>query len=424
MTDNVKSEQALTGYRVLDLTDDRGFYGGKILADLGADVIKVEPPGGDPSRNIGPFYKDIPDPEKSLYWWAYNTSKRGITLNIETAEGKDIFRKLVKTADAVIESFSPGYMDTLDLGYSALSQINPGTVMTSISPFGQTGPYRDLKGPDLVGWALGGQAFCTGDEDRPPCRISFPQAYLHAGNHAATATLAALYYREFTGEGQYIDVSMQEAVTWTLMNVVQFWDMMKFNMFRGGSKRRMGGPIARVLYPCKDGHMSFLIGGGQLASISMPPLVKWMAEEGKLGAFEERKDWEPKDWSEKVDFWSMVQEEVDAQEASIIEFFADKTKAELYEQALKRRIILNPASTTEDLADNIQLKEREFYVGVEHPELEETITYMGAPYRMTETPRRISRRAPLIGEHNEEIFVDELGLPKGELNQLRQNGII
>lgn len=424
MMDKEKHEAALSGYRVLDLTDDKGYYCSKILAELGADVIKIEPPGGDTSRNIGPFHKDTPDPERSLYWWAYNTSKRGITLNIESTQGKDIFRRLVKTADVVVESSPPGYMDSLGLGYTALSEINPGIVVTSITPFGQTGPYRDWKGPDLVGWALGGQAFTTGDEDRPPCRISFPQAYLHASNHAASGTLAALYYRELSGEGQHVDVSMQEAVVWTLMIVIQFWDMMKFSMFRGGSKRRMGGPVARVLFPCKDGYVSFLIGGGQLASISMPPIIRWMAEEDMLGAFEDKKDWEPKDWSEKVDFWSMTQEELDVQEDSLIRFFANKTKAEIYEEALRRRIILYPASTTEDLADNTQLREREFYVGIEHPELDETVTYVGAPYKMTETPWSISRRAPLIGEHNEEILGNELGFAKEEMRLLKEAGVI
>ena len=420
MVDKEEGECMLSDYRVLDVADDKGVYCSKVLADLGADVIKIEPLGGDPSRSIGPFYKDIPDPEKSLYWWAYNTSKRGITLSIETADGKDIFQKLVKTADVVVESFPPGYMDSLSLGYSALSEINPGVIMTSITPFGQTGPYKDWKAPDLVGCALGGQAFVTGDDDRPPCRIGFPQAYLHAGNHAATGTLAALYYREFSGEGQHVDVSMQEAVVWTLMNVIQFWDLMRFNMFRGGATRMMGTPRCRVAFPCKDGHVAFLIGGGQLASISMPPIVKWMAEEGMLGAFEDKKDWEAKDWSEKVDAWALTQEQVDAWENSLIDFFANKTKAELYEQALKRRIILYPCSTTKDMVENIQLKEREFYVDVEHPELGETITYIGSPYKMTETTWRISRRAPLIGEHNQEIYEGELGFSEQEMRLLKE----
>ncbi|MEE8372113.1 MAG: CoA transferase [Dehalococcoidia bacterium] len=424
MADLEKGEGALAGFRILDLTDHKGLYCAKVLADLGADVIKIEPPGGDPSRNTGPFYKDTPDPEKSLFWWAYNTSKRGITLDIETAEGKDIFLRLVKTADAVVESFSPRYMDGLGLGYSELSRINPGIIVTSITPFGQTGPRSDWKAPDLVGWALGGQAFVTGDEDRPPCRISFPQAYLHAGNQAASGTLAALYHREETGEGQHVDVSMQESVVWTLLSVIQFWDVMGFNMFRGGSKRRMGGPVARVLYPCKDGHMSFLIGGGQLASISMPALVRWMAEENMLGAFEDRKDWTADDWTTKVDYWSTTQEEIDGQEESLIRFFANKTKEELYEQALRRRIILYPASTVKDLAENAQLKEREFYTQVEHPELGGTVTYAGAPYKMRETPWRISRRPPLIGEHNEEIYRSELGFSDEELRRFADAGVI
>jgi crotonobetainyl-CoA:carnitine CoA-transferase CaiB-like acyl-CoA transferase len=424
MADKEKGEGMLSDYRVLDLADDKGVYCAKVLAELGADVIKIEPPGGDPARNIGPFYKDIPDPEKSLCWWAYNTSKRGITLSIETADGQDIFKRLVKTADVVVESFPPGYMDSLGLGYSALSETDPGIIVTSITAFGQTGPYKDWKAPDLVGCALGGQAYVTGDDDRPPCRIGFPQAYLHAGNHAASGTLAALYYRELSGEGQHVDVSMQEAVVWTLMNVIQFWDLMKFNMYRGGATRMMGTPRCRVAFPCKDGHVAFLIGGGQLASISMPAIIRWMAEEGMLGAFEDKKDWEPKDWSEKVDAWALTQEQVDAWESSLIDFFANKTKAELYEQALKRRTILYPVSNTKDMVENIQLEEREFYVDVEHPELGETITYVGAPYKMTETTWRISRRAPLIGEHNQEIYVGELGFSEQEMRLLKEARVI
>jgi crotonobetainyl-CoA:carnitine CoA-transferase CaiB-like acyl-CoA transferase len=424
VSDSETQGTALGDYRILDLTTDTCAYCGKILADLGADVIRIEPPGGDPARETGPFHRDVPHPDRSLQWWAYNTSKRGLTLNLETAAGRDIFRRLAATADAVVESFPPGYMDGLDLGYAALAKINPAIVVTSITPFGQTGPYRDWRGPDLVGWALGGQAFTTGDEDRPPCRITFPQAYLHAGNHAASATLAALYHRECTGEGQYVDVSMQEAVTWTLLCLMQYWDMMQFSMYRGGAKRRMGGPVARVLFPCNDGYMSFLIGGGQLASISMPAIVKWMAEEGRAGAFEDRVAWEAQDWIEKEDHWSKTQEVLDAEEGSLIEFFADKTKAELYEQALKRRIILYPASTIKDLVENVQLDLRDFYVDIEHPELDETLTYAGAPYRLTETPWRISKRAPLLGEHNEEVYAGELGFTAEEMGRLRDTGVV
>jgi benzylsuccinate CoA-transferase BbsE subunit len=424
MPDSKKNTGLLSDYRILDLTDYKGIYCGKVLADLGADVVKIEKPGGDATRSIGPFYKDIPHPEKSLYWWAYNTSKRGITLNIETADGKDIFQRLVKTADAVVESFSPGYMDSLGLGYAALSKIKPDIIVTSVSPFGEAGPYKDWKADDLVGWSMAGQAYVTGDDDRPPCQISFPHSYLVAGCHAASATLAAIYYREISGEGQHVDVSMQESVLWTTLLLVQFWDMMKLNLFRAGSRRSMGTALFRLAFPCKDGHVGFLIAGGQLASISMPPLIKWMSEEGRLGAFEDKKDWEPKDWTEKVDAMALTQETVDAWEDSLIKFFADKTKAEIYEKARENSMIIYPVSTTKDLAENAQLKARDFYVDVEHPEMGEAITYAGAPYKMTLAPWRISRRAPLIGEHNQEIYQGELGLSKDEMRQLKAAGVI
>lgn len=422
--DKGKQEAVLSGYRILDLTDEKGHYCCKVLADLGADVIKIEPPGGDPSRNIGPFYKDTPDPEKSLSWWAYNTSKRGITLNLESDQGKDIFRRLVKNADAVVESSPPGYMDGLGLGYTALSEINPDIVVTSITPFGQTGPYKDWKADDLVGWAMAGQAYVTGDDDRPPCQISFPHCHLVTGSHAASGTLAALYYRECEGEGQHVDVSMQEAVLWTTLILVQFWDIMKINLFRAGSRRSMGTALFRLAFPCKDGHVGFLVAGGQLASITMPPLIKWMAEEGMLGAFEDKKDWGPKDWTQKVDAMALTQETVDAWENSLLAFFATKTKSEIYEKAREKSMIIYPVSTTKDLAENVQLKTRDFYVEVEHPELGETITYMGSPYKMTVDSWSIRRRAPLIGEHNEEIYDGELGLSPADMRLLKEAGVI
>jgi benzylsuccinate CoA-transferase BbsE subunit len=424
MIQDDRREGLLSDYRILDLTDEKGVYCAKILADLGADVVKIEEPGGDAVRRIGPFYKDISDPERSLYWWAYNTSKRGITLSIETADGKDIFRRLARTADVVVESFPPGYMDGLGLGYPALSEENPGITVTSITASGQTGPHRDWKATDLEGWALGGQAYVTGDDDRPPCQVSFPHCYLVAGSHAAAATLAAIYYREVSGEGQHVDVSMQESVLWTTLLLVQFWDMMKINLFRAGSRRSMGTALFRLAFPCKDGHVGFLIAGGQLASITMPPLVKWMAEEGMLGAFEDKKDWEAKDWTEKVDAWALTPETVDAWEDSVMSFFVGKTKAEIYEKAREKGMIVYPVSTTRDLAENVQLEERDFYVKVEHPELREAVTYVGSPYRMTEAPWRISRRAPLIGEHNREIYEGELGLSGEETRRLKEAGVI
>ena len=191
MSEEHTPQSLLAPFRALDITDEKGFLCGKVLGDLGADVIKIEKPGGDPARSIGPFYHDIPDPEKSLYWFAFNMNKRGITLDIETADGQQIFKKLATTADFVIGSFPPGYMDKLGLGYSALSEINPQTIVTSITPFGQTGPYQDFKGSDIVAMAMSGLMYLIGDPDRPPVRISFPQAYLHAGVEGAVGSMVA-----------------------------------------------------------------------------------------------------------------------------------------------------------------------------------------------------------------------------------------
>ena len=216
MAKNTKNEAMLSLYRVLDLTDEKGLFCGKLLGDLGADVIKIERPGGNPARNIGPFYHDEPQSEKSLFWWAFNTSKRGITLDIENAEGQENFKKLVDTADFIIESFPPGYLAKLGLDYPALQQINPGIIMVSISPFGQTGPYKDFKGPDIVVWAMGGHMYPFGDADRPPVRISHhSQAYLHAGVEAAVGAMMALYHRQMTGQGQQVDLSIQDTIAWT-----------------------------------------------------------------------------------------------------------------------------------------------------------------------------------------------------------------
>jgi crotonobetainyl-CoA:carnitine CoA-transferase CaiB-like acyl-CoA transferase len=217
----------LSPYRVLDLTDEKGLLCAKTLADLGADVIKIEPPGGCPSRKIGPFYKDIPHPEKSLFWFAYNANKRGITLNVECEDGREIFKKLVATADIVIESFPPGSMKTKGLGYDDLCRIKPDIILTSITPFGQDGPYKNFQVSDLVCylvcWSMGGFAYLTGDSDRPPVQVSFPQAYLTGANEAAVATMVALYHREISGEGQHVDVSIQASIAKNMMNAPLLW---------------------------------------------------------------------------------------------------------------------------------------------------------------------------------------------------------
>lgn len=407
---------ALSPYRVLDLTDEKGLLCGKILGDLGADVIKIEKPGGDPTRRIGPFYHDEPDPEKSLFWFAYNTSKRGITLDIEKAEGREIFKKLVKTADVIIETFTPGYLDTIGLGYSALKKINARIILVSITPFGQTGPYRDYKTADIVAWAMGGQMAPVGEPDRPPFRISHhSQAYLNAGLDAATGVQMVLYARGNSGQGQHIDVSIQEAVVNCTEHITSGWDL-KHTINKRGDKTDSQARLTQ-LWPCKDGYVSWFYWGGVMSVRTNVPLVKWMEAEGMVDEFMVNYDW--------ASFGGETsQEDVDRLEATTARFFLSHNKDELFEGALKHNVQVYPVATPADMIHSPQLSSRDFWEKVEHPELGATIAYPGSFMHTNEVPSRISRRAPLIGEHNHEIYEKEMGMSAEEVQKLKQAGVI
>ena len=413
-----QTDSMLCSYRVLDLTDEKGLLCGKLLGDLGADVIKVEKPGGDPARNIGPFYKDEVHPEKSLFWFAYNNNKRGITLNIETADGQDIFRKLVKNADFVLESFSPGYLDKLGLGYTALEKINPGIILVSISPFGQTGPYRDYKISDIVAWATGGDMAPWGEADRPPLHFSHhSQAYLHASADGAIGALTALYYRWQTGQGQQIDVSIQEAVIHCLEHITSNWDQRQAFAKRGDARNPTVGHVTTLIWPCKDGYVSWSHGGNSVLAPSLP-LIKWMEEEGYTNDFLKSFDWN------RPDFMRLPQEEMDKIEGPTARFFMDHTKAQLLEGAVKYSIMMYPVATTDDMLVNRQLEARKFWVELEHPELGAKLTYPGGFAVSSEISPAVTRRAPLIGEHNEQIYEKELGISKEKLAVLKEAGVI
>ena len=410
----------LESFRVLDLTDEKGFLGGRILGDLGADVIKIEPPRGEPGRNIGPFYKDIPHPEKSLYWFAFNANKRGITLNLETADGREIFQRLLKTADCVLESFPPGYLNERGLGYSELQRINPRLIMTSITPFGQSGPYRDFKSSDLVAMSMGGFTYLTGDPERPPVRISFPQAYLHAGADAATATMIAYYYREVSGEGQHIDVSIQLSVSINLTQAAPLKELHGFISRRAGVYRPgiLTAELSRLVWPCEDGFVNFGFYGGSLGAKTNRALVQWMDEEGLADDFLKGVDWD------NFDLGRLTREELQRYEERIAQFFLRHTKADLYGGAIKRGMILYPVNTIGDLVEDPQLKGRKFWVQVNHPELGEDLIYPGPFIWTQETPPSIRRRAPLIGEHNLEIYERELSFSRREILILKEAGVI
>ncbi|MCH8109248.1 MAG: CoA transferase [Chloroflexi bacterium] len=408
--DNDDTASALSPYRVLDLTEGGMNWCGKVLADMGADVIKVEPPGGSPTRNRGPFYKDEPHPERSLFWYAYCLNKRGITLDLESEEGQQLFKRLAATADFVLESFAPGYMDGLGLGYESLSHDNPGLIMASMTPFGQTGPYAHYKATDMIAWAMGGMQYASGDEDRPPVRIRVPQAELHAGAQAAAGAMVALWHRQMNGgEGQHIDVSMQVAVIWTLMNISTLPQLHKTNMERAGAYRRIPRVDAaslkiRAVHPCKDGFVTTMLTGGPRASTSIAPVVSWMEEEGAAPDFMTGRDWTTWEMDKLIESGEEGIRDIQGVHDAIDSFFLTKTKAELYERALTKRFLLAPCNTPKDMVEDPQLKARDFWVDVHHPELGASLTYLGPYIKLGESPIKISRRAPLIGEHNEEIL--------------------
>jgi crotonobetainyl-CoA:carnitine CoA-transferase CaiB-like acyl-CoA transferase len=409
----------LSGCRALDLTDDKGFLCGKILADLGADVIKVEPPGGDPSRRLGGFWGDIPDPEKSLYWFAYNSNKRGITLNIETADGREILKELVKTADFVIESFPPGHMDRLGIGYASLSRIKRGIILASITPFGPDGPYRDYKDSDIVVMGMSGTMYQTGESDGPPVHISMPQACLHAGADAAVGAMIAYYYREMTGEGQHVDVSMQQSAAWFQANAVPTWELggailKRTGAFRKGMSRDVG---QRQVWLCKDGYVFFNVIGGKQGAKALRSLTEWMDSEGMATEYLLTKDWE------NFDMFTVTREEMDNISKPIGEFFMAHTGKELLEAAVPRQVSIGPLFSMEDLLNDECLKARNFWVEIEHPELGTNITYPRQFVESSEVDCATRFRAPLIGEHNTDVY-KEIGLSKPELILLKQAGII
>lgn len=417
-----EKKKLLEGCRVLDLTNELGFLCGKILGDLGADVIKVEPPGGDPSRKIGPFYKDIPHPEKSFYWLAYNNNKRGITLNIETSDGREILRELIKTADIFVESFAPGYMGDLGLGYPALSQMtNEKIVVTSITPFGQEGPSRHYKVSDIGIMAMSGSMYLLGDPDRPPVRTSIPVSYMWTGSYAALGTLMAYFHRQMTGKGQHVDVCGQASVAWSADTAPFYWEADGTMTKRVGNAiagRSVHGAVMKAAYPCKDGYICWLIYGARAGGITNKETVKWMEERGITSDWLKAQDWD------KFDPAPATQDDFEQIMGPVASFLKGLSKMEFLEEAVKRRIMGYPVSTAKDILENAQLRSREVWQDVEHPELNTKITYPGPWVKMSECSCTIQRRAPFIGEHNDEIYVHELGLSEKDLATLKQAGII
>lgn len=408
----------LSGFRALDLTDEKGFVCGQILAAIGVDVIKIEKPGGDSARNIPPFFHDTPAPEKSLHWFAFNAGKRSITLNLETDQGQDLFRKLVKKAYFVLESFSPGYLDGLGLGYEALSRVNQRIIVTSITHFGQKGPHSHYKGSELVDSAMSGVLENTGYPDRAPVKEALDSIYFHASSAAALGTLMAHYSREINGEGQQVDISIQEVATSRAILCLLPWQWDKRLVKRGGPMGQIGFHPFRWIWPCRDGHLFWFFLGGPAGASANRALSQWIDEDGVENPLSQVISWET------FDMAGASQQTLDAFQAAISKFFLKHTKREIAEEGLKRGINAVIASDPVDVLQNAQLAARDFWIKLEHPELGVTFTYPRHFFLCSETKNYVRRTASSIGQDNDEIYGKELALSSTEIAALKGANVI
>jgi crotonobetainyl-CoA:carnitine CoA-transferase CaiB-like acyl-CoA transferase len=408
------TDSALSDIRVIDLAGEIGVYATKLLADLGADVIRIEPPEGDPMRHIGPFWHDDGRADRSLYFFSLNTSKRSITLDITSPEGRAAFEKLVATADVVVETFQPGYLDNIGLGYEGLSKIKPDIILTSITGFGQTGPHAGYHWCDIVGVAMSGMMTLAGDKDDPPNRPYGNQGYVCAGIDGAAGTMMALVHRDNTGEGQHVDVSMQEALSINQETAMMTWDMNKRIANRTGARGLIPIDLPGIgVFEASDGQVFAYLGtpGGA----PWTSMLQWMQDEGKAEDLGEGENLEMVQ-NLNLGFLTGLVREPEKLPARIkvlghmhevfSKFCKSMTKWDLYQGAQSRRLMIGIVSTPEDLAKNPQLEARKWYQDVEHEHLGENVRYAGPPYRLSATPWQLRRRPPLPGEHTAEVLAE------------------
>jgi crotonobetainyl-CoA:carnitine CoA-transferase CaiB-like acyl-CoA transferase len=410
----------LAGLRILELADEKGQFCGKLLGDLGADVVKIEPPGGERNRHIGPFLDDIPHPERSLSFWYYNTSKRGITLDLQTADGRELFARLAGASDVILETFRPGFLTSLELDYAALCKQNPQLIVCSLTPFGQTGPWRDYLSTDLLHMAAGGEmASCGYDEadmpNAPPIAPGGGNAW-HMGCHFAyMAIMAALVHRTVTGQGQYIDVSIHEACALTTEAAIANYVYRGEVLRRQTGRHHAAGATPRTQFRAKDGTYVCALVGGRLNPRFVSDLADLLGSYGMAGDLNDPK------YQDQAVITANTSHIIDDLVAN---FIASLPADEVYHAAQERGFTWGAVRAPEALLDDAHLHDRGFWKQVEHEELGRSYVYPGEAAIYNGSPWRISRRAPLIGEHNTEIFCDELGLSRGALSVLAESRVI
>jgi benzylsuccinate CoA-transferase BbsE subunit len=403
------ASRALTGRRVLELADEKGVYCGKLLADMGADVIKIERPGGDAIRDIPPFWGNQPHPQRGLFFLYSNTSKRGLTLDLTSVEGQALLRRLAETADLLLETFPPGFLPGLGLGYGDLRELNPRLVFTSITDFGQTGPHRSFKSSDLVASALGGSMYVTGEDEDPPVKLAGSQAHMMASTFGAVSSMIALHHCSTSGEGQHVDISVEEAV----VSVSHICGVGKW-LDDGIIPRRRGtGLFASVpsgAYPCTDGMVYLMIN----RPLHWQALARWINEvtgnQEVLDPMFEGASSTRQPYRELLDIY-------------ISDLTSQFTVDEIYHEGQRRHIAFTPVNGAAAVAHDPHLVARNYFVDVEHPGMG-ALAVPGPAYRHSATPWRIARSAPAVGEHNREIYGAELGLSEERLRSLAEAGVI
>jgi benzylsuccinate CoA-transferase BbsE subunit len=413
-------ESLLSGYRALDLTDEKGFICGKILAALGIEVIKVEPPDGDPARSIPPFLNGTQDIKNSLYWLSYNTDKRSITLNLELKRGRELFRKLSAKCDFIIESFKPGYLDSIGLGYIPLTKINPGIILTSITPFGQKGPYSGFKGSELIVSAMSGIMSTNGDSDRPPLREGPDTIYFESSAAAALGTVMAHYAREKTGEGQQVDVSMQEVAVKRTSSNLLVWEFDRYLIKRAGTIRTIGARSTHWIWECKDGYIFWSFMGGKPGSQGNRAMSKWIDDDGMENPMRLITNWEEFDMAAK----DVSTDLLDAQQEAIRQFFLRHTKKEITEEGLKRGLNACPINNPSNILKNPQLEARHYWTSISISANNSPLKYPKYFFLSNQTENFIKLAAPVVGEYNDTIYRNELKLSDKDINELESSGVI
>ncbi|MYB21786.1 MAG: hypothetical protein F4066_10545 [Chloroflexi bacterium] len=423
---------ALDGVRILDLTSEMGWYCGKLLADLGADVIKVEPVGGDPSRGRAPYWNGTPGRETSLRFWYFNANKRSVTVDLEQYDGHWLFGELIKTADIVIESWTAAERTELaEHGVDPVAYMDSqlALVWVSITGFGLDGPRAGWQVTDLIAQAASGIATLAGYPDGSPMRIAGNQAYIVAGISAAQGALLALLQAETTGEGQRVETSMQEALSICQETAHLQWDFQHTSRERMGEQHRMPGIGT---YRTQDGYIYSAVG---IPGFGAPwsELIRWMDDEGQAEELTEP------EYAETFASFNMrdlaLGSTLDdlgpvmsrAQEV-LTAFYASKASLEVYEQGQARRLLIGMVASPADIGDDEHLNTRDWWLEFDQPTRlgsdDARVQMPGPPYRLSNTPTSIRRPAPQIGEHNQEVWVGEVGIPAEDLIAFAGEGAI